>query len=277
MLAHQEPGVTNTNSHIIADVAGVLSRRAGEGPERQATRLRVATDMIEDFRPRNVVEAMLAGHSVMFHELMLDTVRDALREEPGPRRRGSRTLILAFNKALHQNLDWFAAGQAEPADAGAVIDQQPRDAPAPAGLGAEPADAGAVIDETLPEALAPASLAADAAAQTPPAQTPPTQTLPATAAAPVATQPAAAQPIPARNNHAHGGQAATAPPRMPPNMPAIRHRWAEALAPFVAAPFVSGRDDATRTSTSVAALAASGGVAIRLSPLAISLGTVPAK
>ena len=54
---------------------------AGETKDQQAARAVAATHMILGFFPRDVIEAMLAGRCVMFHELIVDSLRDTLRGE----------------------------------------------------------------------------------------------------------------------------------------------------------------------------------------------------
>jgi hypothetical protein len=56
------------------------------------------------FQPRNVIEAMIASHCVMLHEVIVDTVHSLLDGEDGPARRASRSSIVALDKAFGNNL-----------------------------------------------------------------------------------------------------------------------------------------------------------------------------
>jgi len=62
-------------SFVISDMTKAIADRDGETREQQFARSQAAAHMILGFLPRDVIEAMLAGHCVMLHEAMTATVR----------------------------------------------------------------------------------------------------------------------------------------------------------------------------------------------------------
>ena len=105
MSTQQELSVNDAIAHVIGDMANAISERQGEGRQEQAVRARVATAMIEDFRPKDVAQVMLAGYCVMFHAVVTDSIRDTLRGELDTTRHATRSNIVAMNKSFHMNLD----------------------------------------------------------------------------------------------------------------------------------------------------------------------------
>lgn len=99
---------------MIGDMAKAVCERKGETKQQQFTRSQVVVDMILGLRPRDVLEAMLAGHSVMFHEVLVDSVHDTLRGELDTMRRGTRSNLVAMNKAFTANLDRLERCQSRP-------------------------------------------------------------------------------------------------------------------------------------------------------------------
>ena len=120
---------------LIADMAKAISERNGETRQRQFTRSQAATAMILGFRPRDAIEAMLAGHCVMFHEVIVDSVRDTLRGELDTVRRGTRSNLVALNKSFAGNLGLLERYQLRPSEGS-------RDAVPLADLGAAQPGAG---------------------------------------------------------------------------------------------------------------------------------------
>ena len=57
-----------------------------------------------EFRPDGAIEAMLAGHCVMFHEMIVDSVRTTMRGEEAPASRVTCANIIAMDKAFGDNL-----------------------------------------------------------------------------------------------------------------------------------------------------------------------------
>ncbi len=99
---------------MIGDMGKAVCERKGETKQQQFTRSQVVVDMILGLRPRDVLEAMLAGHSVMFHEVIVDSVHDTLRGELDTMRRGTRSNLVAMNKAFTANLDRLERCQSRP-------------------------------------------------------------------------------------------------------------------------------------------------------------------
>ena len=97
-------GPDNLLVHVVGDVANAVSGRAGESPSQRAARSRTAAATIMDFRPRDAVEAMIAGHCVIFHELIVDAVQVALRGEDASGRRVTHAGIVAMDRAFGANL-----------------------------------------------------------------------------------------------------------------------------------------------------------------------------
>lgn len=93
--------------YVVGEMAKAVSERGGETKSQQFMRFEAASHMIMGFLPRDVIEAMLAGHCVMFHELINDSVRDTLRGEVDTMRRATRSSIVAMDKAFASNLAQF--------------------------------------------------------------------------------------------------------------------------------------------------------------------------
>jgi hypothetical protein len=91
-------------SHVVGDMAKAVSERNGESKQQQSVRAQAAIYAIMGFLPRDVIEAMIAGHCVMLHELMTDSIRDTLTGEVGTTRRATRSGIVAMDNAFGGNL-----------------------------------------------------------------------------------------------------------------------------------------------------------------------------
>jgi hypothetical protein len=91
-------------AHIIGDIANAVSERAGEPLERRRLRAEAAALTIGAFAPRDVIEVMIAGHCVLFHELIVDAVPDALRGETEVTRRTAQRGLVAMDRAFGNNL-----------------------------------------------------------------------------------------------------------------------------------------------------------------------------
>jgi hypothetical protein len=91
-------------THIIGDMARAISERPNEIKQQQFIRMQVATRMILGLEPRDVIEAMLAGQTIMFHALMTDSIHDTLQGQIDTMRHGTRSNIVTINKAFHMNL-----------------------------------------------------------------------------------------------------------------------------------------------------------------------------
>lgn len=91
-------------AHLVGGVAKAVSERHGESQQQQFERTQAAVHMVMAFMPRDAIEAMIAGHCVMFHEMMVDSVRDTLPGESTPARRAVLGSIVAMDKAFGDNL-----------------------------------------------------------------------------------------------------------------------------------------------------------------------------
>jgi hypothetical protein len=91
-------------AHIITDIVKALADREGESPLKQAVRTRAATHTIMAFRPRDAIEAMVAGHCVMFHEMMVASVHFTLHGEEEATRRATRSGIVAMDRAFGDSI-----------------------------------------------------------------------------------------------------------------------------------------------------------------------------
>src|SRR3954447_1435924 len=134
-------------SHIIADMARALCERPNETKEQRFVRVQAVTQMILGLLPRDVVEAMLAGQTVMFHELMTDSIHDTLQGQIDTMRRATRANIVALNRAFHMNLEKLAHYQLRPSQGtrdatgknDAPAEARPTPTPRPAAPEAAPA------------------------------------------------------------------------------------------------------------------------------------------
>jgi hypothetical protein len=101
---------------LIGDMAKAVCGRSGEPQQQKATRAEAASHMILGFLPRDVIEGMLAGHCMMFHELMVDTVRHTLLGEMDTTRRATRSGIVEMDKCFARNLTRLEGYQRRPAE-----------------------------------------------------------------------------------------------------------------------------------------------------------------
>lgn len=92
-------------SHIIGGVAKAVSERNGETRAQHFVRSLAATRMILEFSPRDSIEAILASHCAMFHEVLIDSVRETLRAETDTSRLDAFDNIVSINNAFTANLD----------------------------------------------------------------------------------------------------------------------------------------------------------------------------
>jgi hypothetical protein len=102
--AHQDFGFKELFTHIVGDMAKAVRARNGETEQQQFVRSQAAVHMMMGFLPRDVIEAMLAGHCVMLHEVMTDSIRGTLSGEVDTMRRATRNNIVALDKAFGNNL-----------------------------------------------------------------------------------------------------------------------------------------------------------------------------
>jgi hypothetical protein len=136
-------GTKELFSHVIGDMAKAISERNGESKQQQFVRSQAAVHTILSFLPRDAIEAMLAGHCVMFHEVITDSIRETLRGEVDNMRQSTRGNLVALNKAFNGNLDRLRRFQTAASDA-VRVDLQPAQAKA------EPAEPAAATAPTNP-------------------------------------------------------------------------------------------------------------------------------
>jgi hypothetical protein len=160
-------------NHVIGDMAKAVSERNGETKQQQSARAQAGVRMIMGFLLRDVIEAMLAGHCVMFHEVMTDSVRDTLRGELDTMRRATRATIVAMDKAFGNNLARLERYQNRPSEGQrGTLDEARGEAAtvAPAARPAEPevaVRADAARTDAAPVVEAPVEAASVAVVQAP--------------------------------------------------------------------------------------------------------------
>lgn len=114
---------------VVADMAKAVSERSGEPQEQQFVRSRNAAHMLMGFLPRDVPEAILAGHCVMLHEIMTANVHTTLCTDAEPVRRGADGSVTALNKAFNDTLDRLWRQQKRPAEGSRDMPEQQPAAP----------------------------------------------------------------------------------------------------------------------------------------------------
>ena len=120
-------GFTQVLTHIAGDIAKAVSERSGETPRQRNARSEAAVYMVLGFLPRDVIEAMVGGHCVLLHELMVDSVRHTLTGEMATTRRATRGGIVAMDKAFGANLTRLEHYRQRPLVG--VGDEAPKDVP----------------------------------------------------------------------------------------------------------------------------------------------------
>ncbi len=153
-------------NHVVGDMAKAVCERGGESKQQQFARYQATVHMIMGFLPRDVIEAILAGHCVMFHEMMTDSVRVTLRGEADGTRRATRGNIVAMDKVFGNNLARLERYQTRPAEGRR---DAPEVLPSTAPNAAEP---GERMPAPAEPALSPAAHADAAPIQVPPMEAP---------------------------------------------------------------------------------------------------------
>ncbi len=123
-------------THMVSDMVRAVSGRAGETAAEQFARTQAAAHMIMGFQPRDTIEAMLAGHCVMFHALLADSIHATLHGEQESHRRATRKNIVALDTCFGNNLARLERYQARQSEGMRDEDAPPIDAQ---GDGARPA------------------------------------------------------------------------------------------------------------------------------------------
>jgi hypothetical protein len=114
MACTPEFGCNELLASVIGEIAKAVGERSGETAQQQFARSQAAVHMIMGFLPRDVIEALLAGHCVMLHETMLASVHDTLLGEADAMRRSTRSALIAMNKEFNGNLGHLERYQARP-------------------------------------------------------------------------------------------------------------------------------------------------------------------
>jgi len=91
-------------THICGGVAKAVATRAGETEKHHYTRVQAAGLMVLAFTPRDSIEAMIAGHCVMLHEMIVDGVGKIMCPDEAARRPPTRAAIVSMDKAFGVNL-----------------------------------------------------------------------------------------------------------------------------------------------------------------------------
>jgi hypothetical protein len=97
-------GLQDVIAYIVCQAADTVGQRAGETRQQQEGRAGAATDAIKAFQPCDAVEAMLASHCLMFHEMIVADVHRTLCGEDVATQRATRNGIVAMDKAFGANL-----------------------------------------------------------------------------------------------------------------------------------------------------------------------------
>ena len=97
-------GLQDVIACIAGQAADAVSQRTGETRQQQDGRALAATDAIMAFQPCDAVEAMLASHCLMFHEMIVADVHRTLCGENVAAQRATRNGIVAMDKAFGANL-----------------------------------------------------------------------------------------------------------------------------------------------------------------------------
>ena len=171
METQPEFGFKELAAYVVGDMAKAVSERVGETREQQAVRSQAAAYMVMGLMPRDVIETLLAGHCMMFHELTVDSIRNTLRGEADKVRGTSRSSIVTMNKTFDHCLARLEYYQTRPS-------QGRRDVPetaaakaldaAGSGDGATRPEGSGEVRKPDPRAAAPVAEAGDVAAGTRP-------------------------------------------------------------------------------------------------------------
>src|SRR3954454_9556435 len=103
-------------THIVGDIAKAVSARPGEAPHQRVRRIQAASHTVMSVQSTDAVEAMFAGHCVIFHEVLVDMVQRTMSGQDDASGRSSKSIIVAFDKAFGNNLrrlERYRAGRAD--------------------------------------------------------------------------------------------------------------------------------------------------------------------
>src|SRR5690348_6425102 len=104
MPAQPHSGQNVSMTHVLSETVKAVQERHGETAPRRSQRALAAAYLLTGLRPRDGIEAMIASHVVLFHELVLDSSHETLRGEVSQTRRATRANIIAMHKAFSLSL-----------------------------------------------------------------------------------------------------------------------------------------------------------------------------
>ena len=101
-------------THVIGEMARAMADRPEDTPDQRAHYMNAAIHTIMSFLPRDVMEAILAGHCVMFHDVLVRAFQEIARTGlVAPKGKGS---VFDLNKAFLANLSPFLKLRARPSE-----------------------------------------------------------------------------------------------------------------------------------------------------------------
>jgi hypothetical protein len=92
-----QPALSSNEPLMSRD--GDIAKAISERSDAHLTGSQVAVDVLV-FTPRDVIEASLAGHCVMFHELITDRTGETPRSKDDTMPRGARCELVALKKSF---------------------------------------------------------------------------------------------------------------------------------------------------------------------------------
>jgi hypothetical protein len=79
MSALTTANTTELRTHIAGSIAKAIAERPGETEEQQLERFQTAIQMIMALAPTDAIETILAGHCIMFHEMLVHSFAEIFR------------------------------------------------------------------------------------------------------------------------------------------------------------------------------------------------------
>ncbi len=116
MQTTQKPGYQDLFGQTITDMANAIATRPNEDDAKRQRRAAAAVRSIMGFQPRDAAEVMLAGHAVMYHEVIVDNIRRTLHGEPEQTGRATRANIAAMDRAYQSSLRHLRLYQKRPGE-----------------------------------------------------------------------------------------------------------------------------------------------------------------
>jgi hypothetical protein len=136
----------------LDDLIDALAERPGVPEDRRLRHASATRSLILSFRPRDGIQLVLAGQTVMFSALATDGARDVLRDMTEPLKSRARSSVTAMGRIVARHIDTLINLQGSVARDGetraASTEQIPTVPPEASSVDAAPADARA--DEPNP-------------------------------------------------------------------------------------------------------------------------------